>query len=128
MSDLITILTRKLQDYPDIKLAFLFGSQANGKVTPESDIDLGLLAHTPLSAAFKIDLIGDLGSEFGRPIDVVDLYEIPEPVTGEVLKGIRLLGSDADYAQLMYRHVLNVADFMPLHERMLRERREAWIK
>jgi len=57
----------------------------------------------------------------------MDLYHAPEPVLGEALKGVRLLGNAAAHAQLVTRHVLNAADFLPLRERILTERRSAWI-
>ncbi|MBA3756280.1 MAG: nucleotidyltransferase domain-containing protein, partial [Nitrosomonas sp.] len=91
-------LTALLSRYPQIKLAILFGSQATGNVRPDSDIDLGLLAQAPLSADFKLQLIQTIGAEFGHPVDIVDLYHVPEPITGQVFKGIRLIGSDTTYA------------------------------
>lgn len=120
-------LTALLSRYPQIKLAILFGSQATGNARSDSDIDLGLLAQTPLTADFKLQLIQTIGAEFGRSVDIVDLYHVPEPITGQVFKGIRLVGSDTTYAELLTRHLLNVADFLPLHQRILTERRNRWI-
>ncbi|WP_297325705.1 nucleotidyltransferase domain-containing protein [Nitrosomonas sp.] len=124
---MLSQLTALLSHYPQIKLAILFGSQATGNARPDSDIDLGLLAQTPLTADFKLQLIQTIGAEFGRPVDIVDLYHVPEPITGQVFKGIRLVGSDTAYAELLTRHLLNVADFLPLHQRILTERRNRWI-
>lgn len=123
LSQLIALLSY----YPQIKLAILFGSQATGNARLDSDIDLGLLAQTPLTADFKLQLIQTIGAEFGRPVDIVDLYHVPEPITGQVFKGTRLIGSDTTYAELLTRHLLNVADFLPLHQRILTERRNRWI-
>ena len=116
-----------LSQYPEIKLAILFGSQATGNVRSDSDIDLGILAQAPLTADFKLQLIQTIGAEFGRPVDIIDLYHVPEPITGQVFKGIRLIGVDTAYAVLLTRHLLNVADFLPLHQRILTERRNRWI-
>ena len=116
-----------LSQYPEIKLAILFGSQATGNARPDSDIDLGILAQAPLTADFKLQLIQTIGAEFGRPVDIIDLYHVPEPITGQVFKGIRLIGVDTAYAVLLTRHLLNVADFLPLHQRILTERRNRWI-
>ncbi|MEQ1814975.1 MAG: nucleotidyltransferase domain-containing protein [Nitrosomonas sp.] len=116
-----------LSQYPQIKLAILFGSQATGNARPDSDIDLGILAQAPLTADFKLQLIQTIGAEFGRPVDIIDLYHVPEPITGQVFKGIRLIGVDTAYAVLLTRHLLNVADFLPLHQRILTERRNRWI-
>ncbi|MEK6734955.1 MAG: nucleotidyltransferase domain-containing protein [Pseudomonadota bacterium] len=120
-------LAALLSRYPEIRLALLFGSMATGKARADSDIDLGLLAQAPLTADFTLKLIQAIGAEFGRPVDIVDLYHVPEPITGQVLKGIRLYGDNATYAGLLTRHLLNVADFLPLHQRILTERRNKWI-
>jgi len=61
-------LTALLSQYPHIKLALLFGSQATGKARPDSDIDLGILAQEPLSAEFKLRLMQTIGADFGRPV------------------------------------------------------------
>ncbi len=119
-------LTRFLTRYPNLKLAMLFGSQATGQAAPGSDIDLGLLFDKPLSGSDKLGMIEAIGVEFGRPVDIVDLFHAPEPVTGQVFKGKRLLGDDTVYAELLTKHLVNTADFLPLRERILAERRTAW--
>jgi predicted nucleotidyltransferase len=128
MNTLDKQLTRILSQYPRIELAILFGSQATGDVTPESDIDLALLTDTPISSNLKLELIEMIGSRFGRPVDIVDLYSAAEPILGQVFKGKRLLGDDATYARLLTKHLINTADFVPLQQRILNERRDAWIK
>ena len=121
-------LVQCLAKYPNLKLAILFGSQATGTATPSSDIDLALLADQALSSDYLTQLIEDLGMDFGCPIDIIDLYDAPEPILGQVFKGRRLLGDNSTYAQLLTKHLLNTADFVPLQQRILKERREAWIK
>ncbi len=128
MSSLEKELSRFLSGYPKFKLAILFGSQATGNITRESDIDLALLADIPISSSLKLELIEKIGARFGRPADIVDLYYAAEPVTGQVLKGTRLLGDNATYARLLTKHLINTADFAPLQQRILEERRNAWIK
>ena len=111
-----------------IRLAILFGSLAKGRATRESDLDLAILTESPLTAETQMALIGELSVAFGRPIDLIDLRTVGEPLLGQILKhSIRLLGSDADYAELIKRHVFEEADFMPYRRRILAERRQAWI-
>jgi len=121
-------LTRFLSRYPQFELAILFGSQAKGDTTAESDIDLALLSDIPISSSLKLELIEQIGVRFGRPVDIVDLYYAAEPILGQVFKGRRLLGDDATYANLLTKHLINTADFVPLQQRILTERRSAWIK
>lgn len=81
-----------------------------------------------VSAETKMALIGDLSQVVGRPVDLIDLRVAGEPILGQILKhGVRLLGSDADYAELIKRHLFDEADFMPYRRRILAERRQAWI-
>lgn len=81
-----------------------------------------------VSVETKMALIGDLSQAVGRPVDLIDLHVAGEPILGQILKhGVRLLGSDADYAELIKRHLFDEADFMPYRRRILAERRQAWI-
>lgn len=68
-----------------------------------------------------------IGAALGRPVDMVDLSRAGEPILGQVFKGERIVGADPVYASLLSRHLLDAADFLPLRERILRERRESWI-
>jgi hypothetical protein len=71
----------------------------------------------------KISIIEALAEEFGRPIDLVDLYPAPEPLLGQVLRhGRRIIGSDEAFGRLLYRHLIAQADFMPIKNRILQER------
>lgn len=128
MSALDKQLAEFVSRYPQFKLAILFGSQAAGGVTKKSDIDLALLSDAPISSSLKLELVEKIGARFGRPVDIVDLYFAAEPVLGQVFKGKRLLGDNATYARLLTKHLINTADFVPLQQRILAERRNAWIK
>lgn len=121
-------LREVLSGFPQITLAILFGSVASGKAHAQSDLDLAVIAAKPLQAAEKIQIIEALAMATGRPIDLVDVHFAPQPLLGQVLKhGRRILGSDTAYAQLLYRHLIEQADFAPLQNRILSERRAAWI-
>lgn len=126
--DLNNRIRQELSQYGGIRLAILFGSLASGRATPQSDLDLAVLMGTPLSAETRMGLTGKLAEATGRPIDLIDLRTAGEPLLGQILKhGVRLLGSDADYAELIKRHVFEEADFMPYRRRILAERRKTWI-
>lgn len=117
-----------LARHPDIRLAVLFGSAAKGALRRESDIDVAVLAAGGLGTALKAELIGELAIATGRPVDLIDLRAAGEPLLGQILRhGRRLFGSDDDYAELLRRHLFDAEDFLPYVERMLAERRRAWI-
>lgn len=114
--------------YPSIKLAILFGSLANNSVKFESDLDLAVQSDRALTKYEKLQLIEDLAQYFMRPIDLIDLHEVGEPLLGQIIaKGRRILGSDTYYGHLLARHLYVEADFMPYQRRILKERRDKWI-
>lgn len=126
--DINNRILQVLVQHGGIRLAILFGSLDKGRATPESDLDLAVLMDVPLSAETKMALIDDLSQAMGRPVDLIDLSVTGEPILGQILKyGVRLLGSDTDYAELIKRHLFDEADFMPYRRRILAERRLAWI-
>lgn len=111
-----------------IHTAILFGSIAKAGASPQSDIDVAVSMGTRLTAETKLALIDELASATGRPVDLIDLRTAGEPLLGQILRhGIRLLGSNSDYAELIKRHLFAEADFVPYQRRILTERRRAWI-
>jgi predicted nucleotidyltransferase len=118
----------KLHEYSGIRLAIVFGSMATGSEQAESDLDIAILADRPLDTDLKIQIIADLAEITNRPVDLVDLKTAGEPLLGQILTlGKRLLGNDRDYAMLINQHLLDAADFLPYRQRILEERRKAWI-
>jgi uncharacterized protein len=114
---------------PDIGLAILFGSLAVGKGRVESDLDLAVDAGRRLTASEKMVLISELAGRTGRPVDLVDIHAVGEPLLGQILRhGKRILGSDKHYANLIRRHLFDQADYLPYRNRILAERRQSWIE
>ena len=112
----------------NVSLAIIFGSVAAGRPRADSDLDIAVGADQPISMPERIAIIQTLAEVTGRPIDLIDLAAVTEPLLGQILKhGRRVLGSDTSYGKLISRHLINQADFMPLIDRMLAERRMAWI-
>jgi len=109
-------------------LALVFGSVAQGRQRADSDLDIAVAAHKVLTAVEKMDIIAALAERTGRPVDLIDLKVVTEPLFGQILRhGRRLLGSDGAYGKLISRHLFEHADFMPYRNRVLAERRAAWI-
>lgn len=128
MSSVDSLILPVLARRPEIRLAVLFGSMAAGKERAESDLDLAIDAGMPLGMEARIALIGELAEATGRPVDLVDLCSVGEPLLGQiVVHGKRLTGDDVAYAGLIRRHLFEEADFMPYYRRVLAERRQAWI-
>ena len=119
-------LKEVLADFPKIALAVLFGSVALGRQRADSDLDIAVAAGHPLNAHEKICIINALAERTGRPVDLIDLSVVSEPLLGQIVRhGRRLLGSDTLYGDLISRHLFEQADFMPYRTRVLAERRMA---
>jgi len=128
MTELKQIILDALKAMPAIRQVILFGSIATGKAHADSDLDLAVDAGRPLTSSEKMQLISQLAISLGRPVDLVDIKTVGEPLLGQILQyGKRIMGSDTEYARLISRHVFDQADFMPYRNRILAERRQAWI-
>jgi predicted nucleotidyltransferase len=121
-------LREVLSHFPGISLALLFGSVAAGRPHADSDLDIAVAADHPLNVTEKISMTQALAEKTGRPIDLIDLATVTEPLLGQIVQhGRRLMGSDTLYGNLISRHLIEQADFMPYRNRVLAERRMAWI-
>jgi predicted nucleotidyltransferase len=111
-----------------VKLAVAFGSLADGRAGPLSDVDLAVAGAEPLSADERVALIEDLAAATGRPIDLIDLRTCGVTVRAQALtRGKLLQNRDLGLrAALVSRMLLDEADFVPYRQRILRERRRAW--
>lgn len=111
------------------RLVILFGSVARGKDGPDSDLDVAMLTNESLSVQKQIEIIDALTLASGRPVDLVDLRSVGEPLLGRILfEGRRLLGPASEWGRLLSRHLVDQADFVPLQNHILRTRREAWTR
>ena len=121
-------LREALTHFPNITSAHLFGSVAAGRQRADSDLDIAVAADYPLTVAEKVAIAQALAEKTGRPIDLIDLATVTEPLLGQIVQhGRRLLGSDNVFGNLISRHLIEQADFMPIRSRVLTERRVAWI-
>ena len=124
----IEALTEVLARRQGLRLALVFGSVAKGCESADSDVDVAVLADAPLDAEQRMALIGDLAEATGRAVDLIDVRTAGEPLIGEILAhGRRLLGTDEAYGEILSRHLLDAADFLPYADRMVAQRRRAWI-
>jgi len=126
--DLTRTILAALSTQPEIRLVILFGSLAGGRERTDSDVDLAVDVGHRLTADERLALITELAERTSRPVDLVDLRTVGEPILGQILRhGRKLVGSRTSYADLIRRHLFDQADFLPYRSRILTERRQAWI-
>lgn len=113
----------------DLKMVILFGSMASHTENSDSDLDLAVLYDQELGLIAKKELMEQLALLSGRPVDLIDLKTVGEPLLGQiVVTGKRLFGSDSEFGRLLSKHLIEQADFLPYRTRILEERRAAWIE
>ena len=123
--EVISDVTQILEQQDDVKVAFLFGSLASGRVRLESDVDVGIACAKVLTSARKLELMDFLAVATGRPIDLIDLTTAPFTVLGQALKGRRLFVRDTGiYAAVLRKLWYDVADIKPNYDYVLQRRRE----
>ncbi len=122
--NVVTQLQSYFKTVPQVTSVIVYGSFAAGKENINSDIDLGVCTKMPLTAELKIKIISDLALAFHRAIDVVDLQNIHVPLLQEVLtKGQWiLLDSNSTKEKLVHQMIYEIADFLPLREKIQTEK------
>lgn len=96
--DGLSRLATVVGEYP-VRLAVLFGSQADGTATEESDVDVAVAFETDLSLAERLNERIDLTTELVRVlgtnvVDVTDLDSVPPGVGADALETGELLVGD----------------------------------
>lgn len=125
-TDIFQTVAAALAGEPGIKVAFVYGSAAAGKMRPGSDVDVAVLFDRPLDMELRLALWGKLTGALHREVDLVDLYDLGGEILHQILtKGRVVIKNDVHaYFRLVQRMVYNEEDFMPQIRRVLRERVE----
>lgn len=122
------VIRQTLLSLTEVRMAIIFGSLAKNKATFSSDLDIAVMLEKKLTLALKLNLINALASAVGRPVDLIDINDVGEPLLGEILQhGKMIIGNATLKGNLLTRHLMDLADFVPYQTRILDERRKAWI-
>lgn len=99
-SQILERLQDALSRQAGIAAAYLLGSAAEGRLRPDSDIDIALLpagGHA-FSLRDRLDMAADLEPLFGRPVDIGIVTTANLVYASEaILKGERIVVRDRDY-------------------------------
>lgn len=114
---------------PDIELALVFGSLAQGRQTRASDIDVAVAAREPIDSQRRLALTDAIASAAGRPVDLVDLHRAgPLVLTQALTRGKRILKRDSNVlARLLVKMWYLNADLMPLVRMIQDTRRKRFL-
>lgn len=88
---------------PSLQALYLFGSQATGEASRDSDVDLAVLLPEPLSTEQRWQLSNALADRLGKAVDLIDLRQASTVMQQQVLsEGLRLWqrGNDSDEFEL----------------------------
>ncbi|MHB9097553.1 MAG: type VII toxin-antitoxin system MntA family adenylyltransferase antitoxin [Syntrophales bacterium] len=94
----------RLRGYPEIELAFLFGSFAGGMVTAESDVDIAILCRQVPSFDRREEIRAALSAGMKREVDLVVLNGASPILRMQVLKkGVILIDNASVYEDFFVR-------------------------
>jgi predicted nucleotidyltransferase len=118
---LVTQLETILASFDEVRLALLFGSQAKGRATSASDVDLAVLSAVSTSSA----VAAKVSDAIGREVDVVSLADPTIPLLRELIRdGIVVYERRAGEGALWRSRTLAQLEVDgPWYDRM----RDAWI-
>ncbi len=132
MQELSKAIVTRLQEYTQILVVYLFGSQARGQAGPLSDVDLAVLLDPDLTRAEMVDLqlrlMADLADELDRDdVDVVVLNHAALVLCHQVLKTGQVLLCRDERARFRFtfetnRDYLDAVPMYELHEAYQRRR------
>jgi predicted nucleotidyltransferase len=105
------LLTSILGRYPEIGLAFLFGSAASGRMTAESDIDVAVFFQPGPDIDRCEDIREALTKATHREVDLVILNQASPILRMQVLKkGIPLIKNEKMYGEFFVRTLCEYDD------------------
>ena len=90
-ADELARATALLEGRFPLSALWLFGSEARGQARRDSDVDLAVLSHRPISAAHLLAARLDLETLLGRSVDLVDLRRASPILGRQVMLDRRLL-------------------------------------
>lgn len=112
-------LRRDLEDREDILLAVLFGSRAEGRERPASDIDLGVLLEPSADRHLSL-LQGELSRKAGGEVDLVDMATAPPLLRFKIAQNGHplVLRDRADWVRFRAKAMIDWYDWQPTARRM----------
>ncbi|HNS56470.1 MAG TPA: nucleotidyltransferase domain-containing protein [Smithellaceae bacterium] len=110
-SEILSQLADYFRIKPGVQLVFLFGSAASGKMTDESDIDIGILFESEPDIFEINELKSELNGILKREIDIAVLNSAAPVLKMQVLKkGIPVFTKEKKYYNQFFVDTINQYD------------------
>lgn len=81
---------------PNVRLIYLFASQADGSATPSSDIDIAVLLDKKMDSVARFDLQETLAIKLNQDVDLIDLLTASTVLQNQVIMNGELLFGSAN--------------------------------
>lgn len=111
----IKVLKQVFVKYPDIQAVYLFGSQAEGSMREESDLDLAILPKSSKIHKRKLDILTDLAKHGFCRVDLVFLDTDDIVLKYEAIRRNKLIYQKDEYNKGIYHSLIlrQYFDFYP---------------
>lgn len=119
-----------VQEFAEVRFAYVFGSVAAGTARASSDLDVTVFLSPGAADSISDQLIEKLEGVCGRTIDLVDLSSAPPLLAHEIVKNGRLITTRdederIDFVTRSIARYLDTAHLRKVQHDYLRERVEA---
>ena len=102
-----------------VTVIYLFGSQANGTSTPQSDIDIAIYSNKHYSNIELYELKQTLELFFSKNVDIVNLKKTDPIINIQITNEGKLIFDPENYANLLENKMMN--EYQNLQENPYRQ-------
>lgn len=111
----LTELPEVFRQFPGVEVVFVFGSVAEGRRRPGSDLDLGIEGDPDRLEEVRLEMLTELVRRGFSRVDLVFLRQAPPVLAHEAVKHNRVVYArdDADIGSVFSRIVRKYLDIRP---------------
>ncbi|MFY0639433.1 MAG: nucleotidyltransferase domain-containing protein [Bermanella sp.] len=96
------------QHFNDLKLAYVFGSQASGQATPDSDWDIAIFPAQSISNETRWEVAQAIASQLNTDVDLIDLREASTVLQMQVISNGELIIGQQNEADIFETKVYSM--------------------
>ena len=96
------------QHFNELKLAYVFGSQASGQATPDSDWDIAIFPAQSISNETRWEVAQAIASQLNSDVDLIDLREASTVLQMQVISNGELIIGQQNEADIFETKVYSM--------------------